>query len=120
MADAARADGVHLRVTSAYRSWQRQAELYERAQQKHGQAQRWVAAPGTSEQQLGSTVDFCDAAMQQVTEPGFAETREGRWLAEHAARHGWVRSYTEANEELSGYRPEAWHYRFGVISAEER
>jgi LAS superfamily LD-carboxypeptidase LdcB len=82
------------------------------AQERHGLDQRWVAAPGTSEHQLGTTVDFCDAAGEQVTEPGFAETAEGQWLQKHAARFGWIRSYTEANESLSGYRPEAWHYRY--------
>lgn len=116
LADAARAEGVHLRVTSAYRSWQRQAELYRQARERHGPDQQWVAAPGTSEHQLGTTVDFCDAAMQQVTEPGFADTDEGRWLAAHAAEFGWVRSYTEENQSLTGYRPEPWHYRYGVIA----
>jgi hypothetical protein len=76
--------------------------------------QRWVAAPGTSEHQLGTTVDFCDAAMLHVLEPGFADTAEGRWLSENAAHFGWVCSYTAENEALSGYRPEPWHYRFGV------
>jgi len=118
LAAAAAADGVQLRVTSAYRAYERQAELCARAQERHGQDQRWVAAPGTSEHQLGSTVDFCDAAMQQVTEPGFADTAEGQWLAAHAERYGWVRSYTEQNEEQSGYRPEPWHYRYGVLQAE--
>ena len=115
MAASARNDGVHLRVTSAFRSWQRQEQLWLRARDRHGDDQRWVAAPGTSEHQLGTTVDFCDAAMKQVTEPGFADTAEGRWLVANARRFGWVRSYTEANEEFTGYRPEAWHYRFGII-----
>jgi LAS superfamily LD-carboxypeptidase LdcB len=114
MADAALRDGVHLRVTSAYRSWDRQNELYANAVRKHGADQRWVAAPGTSEHQLGTTVDFCDAAMHHVLEPGFADTAEGRWLKENAAHFGWVCSYTAENEALSGYRPEPWHYRFGV------
>ena len=114
MADAALRDGVHLRVTSAYRSWDRQNELYANAVRKHGADQRWVAAPGTSEHQLGTTVDFCDAAMLHVLEPGFADTAEGRWLSENAAHFGWVCSYTAENEALSGYRPEPWHYRFGV------
>lgn len=116
MAEAARDDGVHLRVTSAYRSWQRQNELHARAVERHGEGQRWVAAPGTSEHQLGTTVDFCDAAMQQVLEPGFAETAEGLWLSAHAHEFGWVRSYTEENAPLTGYEPEPWHYRFGVIA----
>jgi LAS superfamily LD-carboxypeptidase LdcB len=119
MAASARGDGVHLRVTSAYRSWQRQQQLWLRAQKKHGDDQRWVAAPGTSEHQLGTTVDFCDAAMKEVTEPGFADTAEGRWLSTNAGRFGWVRTYTEANEQFTGYRPEAWHYRFGIIPIED-
>jgi hypothetical protein len=115
MASAALENGVHLRVTSAYRPWQRQAELHASAVERHGPDQRWVAAPGTSEHQLGTTVDFCDAAMQQVLEPGFADTEEGRWLATHAHEFGWIRSYTDENEELTGYEPEPWHYRYGVI-----
>lgn len=118
--EAALADGVHLRVTSAYRSWERQRELYERARERHGDDQQWVAAPGTSEHQLGTTVDFCDAAMEQVTEPGFAQTAEGLWLSENARRFGFVRSYTDENRELTGYRPEPWHYRFGVIPSGEK
>jgi hypothetical protein len=119
MAAAARSDGVHLRVTSAYRSWQRQEQLWLGARERYGDDQRWVAAPGTSEHQLGTAVDFCDAAMQQVTKPGFAETAEGRWLFLNAIRFGWVRSYTELNEEYTGYRPEAWHYRFGIIPIDD-
>lgn len=116
LVEAAAAEGVHLRVTSAYRPYERQAELYASAQARHGADQRWVAPPGTSEHQLGTTVDFCDAAMQQVLEPGFADTAEGQWLTANANRFGWVRSYTEQNESASGYRPEAWHYRFGVLT----
>ena len=119
MAASARLDGVHLRITSAYRSWHRQEQLWLRARERYGDDQRWVAAPGTSEHQLGTTADFCDAAMQQVTEPGFANTAEGLWLSANAGRFGWVRSYTEANEEFTGYRPEAWHYRFGVTPIDD-
>jgi hypothetical protein len=115
MVAAALRDGVHLRVTSAYRSWQRQAELHASAIARYGPEQRWVAAPGTSEHQLGTTVDFCDAAMQQVLEPGFAGTDEGQWLAERAHEFGWIRSYTTENAEFTGYEPEPWHYRYEVI-----
>jgi hypothetical protein len=108
---AARDDGIELRVVSAYRSHARQAELHASALRQHGPDQRWVAAPGASEHQLGTTVDFADAALRHVLEPSFASTEEGRWLAAHAARFGFVRSFTEENESLTGYRPEPWHYR---------
>ena len=111
MVAAAREENVHLRVISAYRSYERQESLYRRAIERHGPDQAWVAAPGTSEHQLGTTVDLADAAMEHVLERSFATTPEGRWLAAHAGRFGFVRSYTEANEERTGYRPEPWHYR---------
>ena len=109
---AARGDGVELRVISAYRSYGRQQRLYERAIERHGPDQRWVAEPGTSEHQLGTTVDFADAALDHAVEPSFGDTPEGRWLARHAEDFGFVRSYTEANQGRTGYRPEPWHYRY--------
>ena len=112
MVSDAAAEGVELRVISGYRSYERQRVLYEDAVARHGAGQQWVAPAGASEHQLGTTVDFADAALRQVLEPGFAETPEGRWLARNAARYGWVRSYTEANRARTGYRPEAWHYRW--------
>jgi D-alanyl-D-alanine carboxypeptidase len=109
---AAERDGVLLRVISAYRSFEYQAQLYERAVRKHGPDQRWVAAPGTSEHQLGTAVDVADAALEHVLVPSFAGTPEGIWLQENALRFGFVVSYTEQNEARTGMRPEPWHVRF--------
>lgn len=111
MVAAADSAGIELRVVSAYRSFERQQALHASAVERHGADQKWVAAPGASEHQLGTTVDFADGALEHVLEPSFAATEEGRWLAAHAHRFGFVRSYTEANEVFSGYRPEPWHYR---------
>ena len=109
---AAKADGVVLRVISGYRSYARQSVLYASARERHGDDQRWVAAPGTSEHQLGTTVDFADAAVRHALKPSFETTPEARWLTAHAERFGFVRSYTAANSARTGYRPEAWHYRY--------
>jgi LAS superfamily LD-carboxypeptidase LdcB len=112
MVDAAKEDGVELRVVSAYRSYARQKVLYERAQSRYGEAQRWVAAPGTSEHQLGTTVDFADAALKHAVDPTFAQTEEGRWLKAHARDFGFDLSYPPETAESKGYHPEAWHYRY--------
>lgn len=109
---AASGDGITLRVASAYRSYDYQQRLYSSAVERHGAEQEWVAAPGTSEHQLGTTVDFADAALAHVVEESFAQTKEAAWLAANAHRFGWIRSYTEANAEQTGYRPEPWHYRW--------
>ncbi len=109
---AAQEDTVELRVVSAYRSYERQRVLYERAQAHYGENQRWVAAPGTSEHQLGTTVDFADAALRHAVDPSFADTREGNWLKSHAAAFGFELSYPPETAENKGYHPEAWHYRY--------
>ncbi len=112
MCAAARREGIELRVVSAFRSWQRQQVLYRSAQARHGEHQRWVAPPGASEHQLGTTVDFADAELRQVLEPGFAATEEGRWLAAHAQRWGFRLSYPPDPEDRGLYHPEPWHYRW--------
>jgi len=109
---AAREDGVHLRIVSAYRSFEYQAELYERAVRKHGAEQRWVAPAGSSEHQLGTAVDVADSALQHVLVTSFAQTREGRWLHRNAERFGFVLSYTHDNFPSTGIEPEPWHIRY--------
>jgi D-alanyl-D-alanine carboxypeptidase len=108
MAAAARADGLTLTASSAYRSSVYQAQVYERNVREMGQqaADRESARPGYSQHQLGLVVDFGSI------DDSFAQTRESRWLAANASRFGWSLSYPEGYEEATGYRWESWHYRF--------
>jgi D-alanyl-D-alanine carboxypeptidase len=108
MAAAARADGLTLTASSAYRSYAYQVQVYERNVKEMGQqsADRESARPGRSQHQLGLVVDFGSI------DDSFAQTREGRWLAANASRFGWSLSYPEGYEEVTGYRWESWHYRY--------
>jgi D-alanyl-D-alanine carboxypeptidase len=113
MVDAARADGVTLLVSSVYRSYDYQAGVYEYWVETLGQeeADRVSARPGTSQHQLGTTIDFgciCDE---------FADTVASDWLIEHAWEYGFSLSYPEGLEELTGYSHESWHYRYMGPSA---
>jgi len=113
-ADAA-ADGIALIVSSAYRSYAYQADLYARwvAELGEEEADRVSARPGTSQHQLGTTADFgciCDA---------FASQPAGRWLAENAHRYGFSLSYPDGYEELTGYSYEPWHFRYLGVEATE-
>lgn len=108
MSEAAERDAVTLVVSSAYRSYDYQADLFERWVDELGveEAERVSARPGTSQHQLGTTVDFgciCDE---------FASQPAGRWLAEHAWRHGFSLSYPDGYEEVTGYSYEPWHFRY--------
>jgi len=105
---AAKADGVILVFSSAYRSYAYQSEVYERNVRQDGQAaaDRVSARPGQSQHQLGTVVDF------GAIENTFAETKAGRWMTANAARFGFSLSYPKGAEELTGYSWESWHFRY--------
>ena len=108
MAEAARSEGLTLTASSAYRSFDYQAQVYERNVKSMGQqeADRESAQPGHSQHQLGLVIDF-----GSITD-AFAQTAEGRWLAANAPRFGWSLSFPQGYENITGYRWESWHYRY--------
>jgi D-alanyl-D-alanine carboxypeptidase len=108
MSAAAKEDGIILTASSAYRSFDYQALVYERNVRQMGQeeADRESARPGFSQHQLGLAVDF-----GSITDV-FAKTAEGQWLSANASRFGWSLSYPEGYEDITGYRWESWHYRY--------
>lgn len=107
MVEAARIAGVELPLSSTFRSYSYQKNLWERNVEQLGleQASRESARPGTSQHQLGTTIDF-----GSITD-AFADTPAGRWLAREAWKYGFSMSYPEGYEELTGYKYESWHFR---------
>jgi len=105
---ASQKEGLKLTLSSAYRSWYYQKDLFQRYVVKDGlaTAERYSARPGRSQHQLGTVLDF-----GSVT-PEFADTPEGRWLAAHAGEFGFSLSYPEGQEALTGYVYEPWHFRY--------
>ena len=105
---AARADGVTLVFSSAYRSYSYQDQVYARHVREMGQAaaDRVSARPGHSQHQLGTVVDFGSI------DNSFAESKAGLWMAANAGRFGFSLSYPRGAEGLTGYDWESWHYRY--------
>jgi zinc D-Ala-D-Ala carboxypeptidase len=116
--DAA-ADGEKLVVASAYRSYEQQQHSHKRLMSDLGaDAGRLSAAPGHSQHQLGTTVDFTNAAAGYKLGVPFARTSAHRWLDHHAWQYGFVLSYPRGKQKQTGYRWEPWHYRYvGVEDA---
>ena len=110
--NAADADGVTLHIRSAYRSYATQEGLFRDYASRHGEveANRFSARAGQSEHQLGTAVDFGGSGVDFMAE--FARTPQGHWLAENGHRFGFAMSYTEGNEEVTGYIFEPWHFRY--------
>lgn len=106
--------GFDIKVLSAYRSYEEQVATFQYWTEKLGEAEaeRSSARPGHSEHQLGTTVDLTTAAVGWDLVEQFADTPEGRWLAETAADYGFVMSYPKDAEAITGYEYEPWHFRF--------
>ena len=95
-----------LSITSAYRSPEKQAELYQAALKKYGSpaaARKWVAPPGRSMHNKGLAVDFGAAGGGLLRDPN---SREAQWLKANASRFGLdvPMSWEPWQVELAGAR----------------
>lgn len=122
MIQAAKEDGVELMLCSAYRSVEKQQQLFDRSQQAYmaqgmseeeayAKTATETAIPGTSEHQTSLAADIVTPTYQML-DAGFADTPAGQWLSEHAAEYGFVLRYPQDKQEVTGIIYESWHYRF--------
>lgn len=103
----AKDDGIDLKITSAYRSFDTQESLKSHYKVSYGSgANQFSADQGYSEHQLGTTVDFVSTS---ATLDGFEKTEAYKWLKSNAHKYGFVISYPEEN---TYYQFEPWHWRF--------
>ncbi len=119
LVSAASADGEELVVASAFRSYTQQQVSHGRLKSIYGAgADAMSATPGHSQHQLGTAVDFTNAAASYQVRRSFGYTSASAWLLEHATEYGFVLAYPPGGDE-SGYGWEPWHYRYvGVHNAE--
>ena len=114
---AAERAGIALRLVSAYRSVEYQAELIERKLARGEAIERILrvnAAPGYSEHHTGRAVDLGVAGCAPLSE-AFEDTRAFAWLRAHAERHGFRLSYPRDNPHGIVYEP--WHWAVPPESA---
>ena len=111
---AAKEDGIELAGVSGYRSYARQKAIFEANVQKKGEqeANRVSAYPGQSEHQTGLTMDVSSKSVNYALEEEFGESKEGKWLAEHAHEYGFIIRYPKDKEDVTGYVYEPWHIRY--------
>ena len=115
-------NGLHLFAVSGYRSYDRQKVVFDAEVNKVGyeKAVQAVAVPGNSEHQTGLSMDISSESAHFGLTEQFGETAEGKWLANHAHRFGFVQRYPKGKEGITGYQYESWHYRYvGVKAATE-
>jgi len=108
MSAAAASEGVTLMVSSSYRSYEYQVEVFARNVKEMGRAKAQMvsALPGHSQHQLGEAIDF-----GSITD-AFAATKASRWLLANARRYGFSLSFPKGMTDITGYQWESWHYRY--------
>jgi D-alanyl-D-alanine carboxypeptidase len=114
MVKAAADAGVNLYVTSAYRSYDEQEQLYTSYSSLLKQSELIVscAQAGYSEHQLGLAVDFTDDTSVSSQTEAFADTAAGQWLYQHAHEYGFILRYPKDKQNVTGFSYKPWHYRY--------
>lgn len=114
MFEAATRNNVVLIFGSGYRSEALQRQFYNSyvAQDGIAAADRYSARPGTSEHQTGLSFDATANSGACHLEKCFADTPEGKWLAENSYKYGFIIRYVEGKEAITGYDYEPWHMRY--------
>ena len=130
MMDACREAGYEPLICSAYRTQETQQDLFnnkvaklEAEGKSHDEAVQEagtvVAVPGTSEHQLGLTVDVVDVNNQNLTEEQ-EKTPTQKWLMANSWRYGFIHRYPNSKSDITGIIYEPWHYRYvGKDAAQE-
>lgn len=104
-------------IDSAYRSFERQQELYLEFVNKYGKeyADKIVAPVGTSEHHTGLAIDLAVQANGKYLDSDIVhEDQEPifRKIHEYLKDYGFILRYPENKESITGYPYEPWHIRY--------
>lgn len=120
MIDKAQKDNIKLSVVSAFRSYQRQKQIWEnkwgnRPNDDINHAKnilKWSSFPGTSRHHWGTDVDF------NSVETVYWKSKEGlkvyNWLQNNAPKFGFCQTYDDGRQH--GYNSEPWHWSYMPVA----
>lgn len=93
---------------SGYRSFETQQTVYAGWVARDGQAKAdtYSARAGYSEHQTGYTIDFAPI------DESFRDSKAYQWLRLNATKYGWIERYPDGKQDVTGYTPEPWHWRY--------
>lgn len=100
-------------VTSAYRSYSYQEQIFNQYLAQHGGDREYVMTfsnpPGSSEHQTGLCVDMHNLPSADIS---FANEPAYTWLRENCWKFGFILRYPQDKTEITGISFEPWHYRY--------
>lgn len=122
MIDDAKKEGLNLLICSSYRDYKKQDSLMDKSIARYVKSgmtyteaffktKEQIAITGASEHHTGLAVDIVGKDHQSL-DRAQADTKEAKWLSEHAAEYGFILRYPADKEELTMISFESWHYRY--------
>lgn len=108
MKSAATNEGLNIYLSSGYRSYAKQSQLYHNYVLKDGveKADTYSARAGHSEHQSGLAFD-----VNQINDT-FHDSEEAIWLSQNCYKYGFILRYPKGKTNETGYKYESWHFRF--------
>ena len=105
---AAAEEGLNIYLSSGFRSYDYQDQIYNNYVYWNGQEQAdtFSARPGYSEHQSGLAID-----VNQIDDT-FIGTPEAIWLEKHCHEFGFILRYPQGKQDITGYKYESWHIRY--------
>ncbi len=134
MKNKASREGIKIEVVSAYRSFQRQKEIFEGKYKKYttqglspseaiNKIIEYSTIPGTSRHHWGTDIDIIDGNYPKPKNVLVEENFYGdgpycklkEWLDEHSESFGFYEVYTN-NPNRKGFKYEPWHFSYAPAS----
>ncbi len=135
MRKAAREDGIDIKIVSSYRSFDRQAAIFERKYVRYTEEQgmepleaidkiiEYSTIPGTSRHHWGTEIDIVDGTVAAegdvlVTEKFEKDGPYARlktWMDENSKSYDFHLVYTD-EPKRRGFKYEPWHYSYAPLS----
>lgn len=102
-------DNSNIYIRTAFRSSKDQLDLCDYYKNLYGQeyVNKYVAKPHFSEHETGLAIDVASKNKNV-----FVESKEYDWMIKNAYKYGFILRYTDRFEGITGFRSEAWHYRY--------
>lgn len=100
--------GLNIYISSGFRSYSNQQQVYQSFVNASSQksADERSARPGHSEHQTGLAFDL------NTIDDKFANTPEGKWVAQNCQKYGLIIRYPKGKQSITGYKYEPWHLRY--------
>ena len=108
----AKKDNINLLIYSAYRTYQKQYDLYYNVNNKDDE---YSARPGFSEHHTGLAFDISDNIHGLTI--NFSNSYTYQWLIKNSYKYGFILRYPENKECITMYKYEPWHFRYVGSSA---